>query len=265
MHLSNAQSARVIYPARGLIYDRNGEIMVYNQAAYDIMVTPRLLEPFDTTQLMPDLGISRESVAERLRGASSYSYRVPSVFMKQVSYENAALLQEKLLPVSGILCPDQDPEKIYQAHMLLMHWDMWVKWISRFLIMNLTISWEITLGYRVLKKHMSLICAGQKGKNVFLKDVHNQTIESFQGGRLDVPVEVGKNLTSTLDASLQEYGEKLMTPYVGSIVALEPATGEVLALVSAPTYPPDLLVGRNLGNSLENWPQTRSILCLTGP
>ncbi|MCK4746675.1 MAG: penicillin-binding protein 2, partial [Bacteroidales bacterium] len=89
---------------------------------------------------------------------------------------------------------------------------------------------------------------GEKGQNVFLKDVHNQTIESFQGGRLDRPVEVGNDLTTTLDAALQEYGEQLMKPYIGSIVALEPTTGEVLALVSAPTYPPDLLVGRNLSS-----------------
>ena len=80
--LSNAQSVKVIYPARGLIYDRNGEIMVYNQAAYDIMVTPRLLEPFDTTELCRILEITRVSVKERLQSARSYSYRVPSVFMK---------------------------------------------------------------------------------------------------------------------------------------------------------------------------------------
>ncbi len=94
--LSNAQSVRVIYPARGLIYDRNGEILVYNKAAYDIMVTPRQLERFDTTQLCRLLDISRENLKERLAAARSYSYRVPSVFMKQVSYENAALFQEKL-------------------------------------------------------------------------------------------------------------------------------------------------------------------------
>ena len=94
---------------------------------------------------------------------------------------------------------------------------------------------------------MNPILRGQKGQNVFLKDVHNQTIESYQDGRLDRSVEVGKNLVSTLDAELQEYGELLMKPYVGSVVAIEPSTGEVLALVSAPSYPPDLLVGRNLG------------------
>jgi len=114
--LSNAQSVRVIYPARGLIYDRNGDIMVYNQAAYDIMVTPRLLEKFDTTQLSQILKISREGVNERLRSARSYSMWVPSVFMKQVNYENAALLQEKMYQYPGFLCADAYTEKIHQTN-----------------------------------------------------------------------------------------------------------------------------------------------------
>ena len=99
--LSNAQSVRVVYPARGLIYDRNGEIMVYNQAAYDIMVTPRLIESFDTTELCRILDLDREGVRQRLRQARDYSYRVPSVFMKQVDYERAALFQEKMFQYPG--------------------------------------------------------------------------------------------------------------------------------------------------------------------
>ena len=99
--LNNAQSIRIIYPARGLIYDRNGEIMVYNKAAYDIMVTPRLLSPFDTTELCEILHITPESIRERLKSAEDYSLRVPSVIMKQVSYENAALLQEKMYQFPG--------------------------------------------------------------------------------------------------------------------------------------------------------------------
>ena len=99
--LNNAQSIRVIYPARGLIHDRHGRIMVYNKAAYDIMVTPRLLMPFDTTELCEILQITPASVKERLQAAEDYSTRVPSVFMKQVSYEHAALLQEKMFQFPG--------------------------------------------------------------------------------------------------------------------------------------------------------------------
>ena len=244
--LSNAQSVRIIYPARGLIYDRNGEIMVYNEAAYDIMVTPRLLEPFDTTQLCRVLEITRESVADRLNAARSYSYRVPSIFMKQVSYENAALLQEKLFQYPGFYVQTRTLRKYTRP--IASHALGYVGEVDQNILDN-DKYYQLGdyIGVSGIEKAYEIYLRGQKGKNVFLKDVHNQTIESYQGGRLDVPVEVGRDLTSTLDASLQDYGEQLMEPYVGSVVALEPSTGEVLALVSAPTYPPGLLVGRNLG------------------
>jgi len=244
--LSNAQSIRIVYPARGLILDRNGEIMVYNQAAYDIMVTPRLLEPFDTTQLCRLLGISREGVDARLGAARDYSYRVPSIFMKQVDYETAALLQEKLFQYPGFYVQTRTLRKYTRP--VASHALGYVGEVDQ-KILDTEPYYQLGdyIGISGIEKAYESYLRGEKGQNVYLKDVHNQTIESYQGGRLDRPVEVGKNLTTTLDASLQEYGEKLMEPYIGSIVALEPATGEVLALVSAPTYPPDLLVGRNLG------------------
>ncbi len=245
--LSNAQSIRVIYPARGLIMDRNGEIMVYNQAAYDIMVTPRLLEPFDTTRLCSILGISRGNVLERLTAARNYSYLVPSIFMKQVNYEQAALLQERLFQYPGFYVQTRTLRKYSRP--VASHALGYVGEVDqRILDQDSYYQLGDYIGVSGIEKAYEPYLRGKKGKNVFLKDVHNQTIESFQGGRLDKTVEVGKDLTITLDAALQEYGEQLMKPYIGSVVALEPATGEVLALVSAPTYPPDLLVGRNLGS-----------------
>ncbi|MCK5137485.1 MAG: penicillin-binding protein 2 [Bacteroidales bacterium] len=243
--LSNAQSVRVIYPARGLVHDRNGEIMVYNQAAYDIMVTPRLLEPFDTTQLCRMLEITMESVKERLQSAKSYSYRVPSVFMKQVNYKNSALLQEKMFQYPGFYVQTRTLRKYTRS--IASHALGYVGEVDRQVLDN-DPYYQLGdyIGVSGIEKAYESYLRGQKGKNIFLKDVHNQTIEAYQGGRLDVQVEVGKNLQISLDATLQEYGEKLLAPYVGSIVALEPSTGEVLALVSAPSYSPDLLVGRNL-------------------
>lgn len=246
--LSNAQSARVIYPARGLIYDRTGKIMVYNKAAYDIMVTPRLLEPFDTTEMCQILNISREDALERLRSARSYSSRVPSVFMKQLSYENAALLQEKLFQFPGFYVQTRTLREYTRP--VASHALGYVGEVDQS-ILDKEAYYQLGdyIGVSGIEKAYEAFLRGQKGKNVFLKDVHNQTVESYQGGRLDVQVEVGKNLTTTLDMELQEYGEKLMAPYVGSVVALEPATGEVLALVSAPSYTPDLLVGRSLSRA----------------
>lgn len=244
--LSNAQSVRVIYPARGLMRDRNGEILVYNQAAYDIMVTPRLLEPFDTTELCSILEIDRESVIERLRAAADYSTRVPSIFVKQVDHERAALLQEKMFQYPGFYVQTRTLRKYSRP--IASHALGYVGEVDQ-AILDRDPYYQLGdyIGVSGIEKAYEEQLRGQKGQNVFLKDVHNQTIESYQGGRLDVQVEVGRDLTLTLDGDLQEYGELLMSPYVGSIVALEPSTGEVLALVSTPGYEPDLLVGRNLG------------------
>lgn len=243
--LSNAQSVRVVYPARGLIYDRNGEIMVYNQAAYDIMVTPRLMEPFDTTELCHILDLDHEGVRERLRQARNYSYRVPSVFMKQVDYERAALLQEKMFQYPGFYVQTRTLRQYSEP--VASHALGYVGEVDQQILDN-DPYYQLGdyIGVSGIEKAYEKYLRGEKGQNVFLKDVHNQTIESYQGGRLDRPVKVGKNLVTTLDAGLQEYGEKLMAPYVGSIVAIEPSSGEVLALVSAPSYSPELLVGRNL-------------------
>lgn len=244
--LSNAQSVRIIYPARGLIFDRNGEIMVYNQAAYDIMITPRQMKSFDTTEICLILNITRESLIERIQSAKSYSYRVPSVFMKQVSYENTALLQEKLFRYPGFYVQTRTLRKYTRpiaSHALGYVGEVDQRTLDQYPYYQL----GDYIGVSGIEKAYEPYLRGEKGKNVFLKDVHNQTIESYQDGKLDRTVEVGKNLVITLDAQLQEYGEQLMKPYVGSVVALEPATGEVLALVSTPSYQPNLLVGRNLG------------------
>jgi penicillin-binding protein 2 len=244
--LNNAQSVRTIYPARGLIHDRYGKIMVYNKAAYDIMVTPRLLMPFDTTEFCEILKITRESLLERLKAAEDYSMRVPSVLLKQVSYEYAALLQEKMFQFPGFYVQTRTLREYSDS--IASHALGYVGEVDQE-ILDRDAYYQLGdyIGVSGVEKAYEEYLRGRKGKNIFLKDVHNQTIESYQGGRLDEAVEVGKNLTSTLDMELQAYGEKLMSPYLGSVVAIEPSTGEVLSLVSAPSYSPDLLVGRNLG------------------
>jgi len=248
--LNNAQSVRVIYPARGLILDRNGEIMVYNKAAYDIMVTPRLLEAFDTTQLCSFLDMSKESLMERLQAARDYSYRVPSVFMKQVDFQRAALLQERLFQYPGFYVQTRTLREYTRP--IASHALGYVGEVDQ-KILESDPYYRLGdyIGVSGIEKAYENYLRGEKGQNVFLKDAHNQTIESYEGGKLDRQADVGMNLTSTLDAELQAYGEALMAPYIGSVVALEPRTGEVLALVSAPTYPPDLLVGRTLGSSFQ--------------
>jgi len=175
--LSNAQSVRVIYPARGLIYDRHGKIMVYNKAAYDIMVTPRLLEPFDTTEICQILDISREDAIGRLRSARSYSNRVPSVFMKQVSYEIAALLQEKLFQFPGFYVQTRTLREY--ASPIASHALGYVGEVNQSILDN-DPYYQLGdyIGVSGIEKAYEPYLRGQKGQNVFLKDVHNQTIES---------------------------------------------------------------------------------------
>ena len=205
--LNNAQSIRVIYPARGLIYDRYGEIMVYNKAAYDIMVTPRLLIPFDTTELCAILKITRESAIERLNSAKAYSRRVPSVFVKQVSYENAALFQEKMFQFPGFYVQTRTLREYTDS--IASHALGYVSEVDQGILDN-DPYYQLGdyIGVSGVEKAYEEYLRGTKGKNIFLKDVHNQTIESYQGGRLDETVEVGNNLTITLDSDLQEYADQ---------------------------------------------------------
>lgn len=244
--LKNSQGIKVTYPARGLIMDRKGRIMVHNKAAYDIMVTPRLMSAFDTTELCDILQMGKEDLVGGLKDARDYSLRVPSVLLKQVSYERAALLQEKLYQFPGLYVRTRTLREY--ARPVAAHALGYVGEVDQKILENDPYySLGDYIGVSGIEKAYEGYLRGAKGQQVFLKDVHNQAIASYQDGEYDVPVEVGKHITSTLDLDLQEYGERLMAPYTGSVVALEPATGEVLALVSAPGFAPDLLVGRNLG------------------
>ena len=238
-----------MYPARGLIYDRNNELVVSNQAAYDIMVTPFNVQEFDTTELSTILGITTESLQERLQRAKSYSYRASSVFMKQVSMDNAALFQEKMYKYPGFTLQTRMLRKY--ARPIASHILGYIGEVDKRKIE--TDDYYVMgdyIGVIGIEKSYEEFLRGEKGLKIYLKDVHNRIIGSFEEGKYDKPVKVGKNIMISLDADLQEYGEQLMQKFVGSIVAIEPATGEILTMVSSPTVDPNMLIGRNLGESI---------------
>jgi len=245
---NNSQSHLIIYPARGLIYDRNGELLVYNQAAYDIMVIPGDVRQMDTTEFCSTLDISSDEFNSFLKTARDYSTRVPSVFMKQVAYDKAAVLQEKLFKYPGFYVQTRTlrtyPRQI-AAHVLGYVGEVDKNVLDRDSYYQL----GDYIGVSGIEKSYEQQLRGTKGKKIFLKDVHNRIIGAYEEGQFDEPVIVGKNLTTTIDADLQEYGERLMKNFTGSIVAIEPSTGEVLALVSSPAFAPSMLVGRNLGEN----------------
>ncbi len=231
------------YPARGLIYDRNGKLLVFNQAAYDLMVIPGQVEEIDTAELCGILDISIQSFEERMKAARSYSRYAPSVFLKMVSSETYGRLQEILYRYPGFYVQTRTLRKYsypVAAHVLgyvgeaddqLISSDPYYHMGDYIGVSGIEASYEKEL-------------RGEKGLNILLVDVHNRIKGAYLDGRYDSLPVPGSDLVSTLDIDLQLYAEKLMKNKNGSVVALEPTTGEVLALVSKPDYDPSLMVGR---------------------
>lgn len=231
------------YPARGLIYDRNNELLVYNTAAYDLMVIPRQVQPFDTTEFCSILEITHEQLENSLLEAKTHSTFRPSIFLKQVSAETYATLQEKLFKYPGFYVQSRSlrayPRSI-GAHLLGYVGEVDDRIISNSPYYRM----GDYIGISGLERSYEAELRGKKGVNVYLVDVHNRIKGSYAEGRYDTVAVLGSNLKTTIDANLQEYGERLMQNKIGGIVAIEPKTGEILAMISSPTIDPNLLVGR---------------------
>lgn len=233
----------VQFPARGLVYDRNGELIVYNQAAYDLLVIPIQTSSFDTTRFNQILDITMDDFRSRMKAAVSYSRRAPSVFMKMISSETYGVLQEELYKFPGFYVQARTLRKYTRpvaAHLLGYVGEVDDKLIAK----DKYYKAGDYIGISGIEKSYEEQLRGRKGVNIFLVDVHNNIKGSYADGRYDTTSIPGTNLYSTIDLNLQEYGEQLMRNKTGSIVAIEPSTGEILALVSSPSYDPSLLVGR---------------------
>jgi penicillin-binding protein 2 len=231
------------YPARGLILDRNGKILVSNQAAYDIMVVPVQTSKLDTSEFCNTLGITIETFKERLKAAINYSRKAPSIFLKQVSAETYARFQEKMFMYPGFYVQARTLRKYTKpiaAHIL-----GYVSEVDDNIIKKEPYYKPGDyIGKSGIEEAYEKEIRGEKGIKIFLVDVYSRLKGSYEEGRRDSDAVQGKNIISSFDMDLQEYGEFLMQNKSGSIVAIEPKTGEVLALVSSPNYDPGLLVGR---------------------
>ncbi|MCB9013310.1 MAG: penicillin-binding protein 2 [Bacteroidales bacterium] len=248
---NNSKREVIQYPARGLMYDRNGTLLVSNQAAYDVMLTPGQLDAFDTISFIKILGISLADVRSGIKKAKEYSSFAPSVFMKQVSGEIASVLQEQLYKFPGFFVQTRTLRK-YPRN-IAAHLMGYVGEVDKNIIGNNPYyQMGDYIGISGVEKRYEEILRGVKGKKNYLVDVHSRITGSYQGGRFDVPAKIGKDITLTIDADLQEYGESLMKNFTGSIVAIEPSSGEMLCMVSTPSYPPDLLVGRGLSHNFNS-------------
>ncbi|MBP5189923.1 MAG: penicillin-binding protein 2 [Bacteroidales bacterium] len=236
------------YPARGLIYDRNGELLVYNEAVYDLMVIPKMVKNLDTNLFCRVVGISRDEFLSRMRKASKYSTYSASIFMKQISKNEYGAWQNHLYKFHGFYV-QQRTLRVYDkpiaAHVLGYVGEVDDGEIKE----DSYYKQGDYIGKSGLEKSYESVLRGIKGDRIMHVDVHNREIGPYMNGANDTMAVEGGNLYTTLDATLQEYAEGLMANKRGCIVAIEPSTGEVLALVSAPCYDPNLLVGRVRGEN----------------
>lgn len=236
------------YPSRGIIYDRNHKLLVYNKAAYDLLVTPKNLKSFDTTEFCKILRIEKNTLINGLNKAKQYSQYRPSVILKQISPEIYAGLQEQLFRYPGFFVQIRTlreyPQKI-AAHILGFVGEVNQKIIDN----NSYYSKGDYIGVSGLEKAYEKELRGHKGVNVYLVDVHNQIKGSYKNGKKDTSAILGNDLISTIDRNIQEYAEKLMQNKRGAVVAIEPRTGEILCCYSGPSYDPNLLVGRQRGSN----------------
>jgi len=247
---NNALVKHIIYPSRGLIYDRNGELLVFNQPIYEITMTMREMgKDWDTTAFCRCLDISREEFDERLveikdrRKNRGYSRWTPQVFMSQLKKEDIATLQEELFLFPGVDIQKRtlrDYTYKAAAHVLGSVGEVSQNDIDRD---DYYIRGDYS-GRDGLERTYEKQLRGEKGIEVLMRDVKGRIQGSYQDGELDRTAKAGTDLYTTLDIRLQMLAEELLAGKIGSAVAIEPKTGEILALVSNPGWNPKVLVGK---------------------
>ena len=243
MSENNAVLESPVYPERGFIYDRNGEILVANQIAYDLMVIPENTNKFDTLELSELINIPIKDFKLNFSKAIKFSNKIPSIILSEISKKEHAYIQEKLWKYKGFYLQKKSIRKYYHdigANFLGYISEVNDSDIDRD---NYYQTGEL-IGRQGIEKYYENILRGEKGKSFFQKDRFNRIIGSYQKGRFDVAPKTASNISLTIDLDLQKYGESLFKNKRGGIVAIEPNTGEILTLVTAPSYDPNILLGR---------------------
>ncbi|MCT4631010.1 penicillin-binding protein 2 [Winogradskyella sp.] len=235
------------YPKRGYVYDRNGRLLVANQPSYDVMVIPREVEPMDSLKLKEFcdlLKITKEDYDKKLKRAKTYSPRLPSPFVPQLSKNDYAVLQEKMRKYEGFYIQKRSLRAYQTTIGANVLGD--IGEVNRSIIKKQPYyKLGDLIGKQGIEKTYEKTLRGVKGIKFVQKDRFNKDLGPFKEGKLDTLPVPGKDITITIDSKLQAYGELLMTNKRGGIVAIEPSSGEILAMVSGPSYNPNLLVGRN--------------------
>jgi len=240
------------YPYRGLIYDRHGELLVYNSPIFDLMVTPVDVWGLDTMAFCQMLGIDRATFNKRMRAAKKFSSIRASVFEKQISNEQYAAMADQMVKYPGFAVQARTVRN-YTYPSLANSLGYIGEINQRQLDADTTSYYQQGdyIGISGLEGQYEDSLRGKVGMSYRIRDSRGVDRGSYSNGQLDVPSEPGQALISTIDIDLQRYAEKLLAGKVGSVVAIEPATGEVLSIVSAPSYDPVMLSGRSFGSNFE--------------
>lgn len=242
---NNVLRNEVQHPQRGEVYDRNGELMVRSVPSYDLMAIPRDVKEFDTVVLARLVGVTPEKLKKELDKASAFSRRRPSVIVKQMPLESKLLFDE------GNYSGFYTVYRTMRSYPRKMAGNL-LGYISE--VDEAQIERDDYyqkgdyIGMSGIERTYEEVLRGEKGMKVSVVDVHGMPKGSYMNGGADYRAVPGTAINTALDAGLQELGEQLMAGKVGSIIAIEPSTGEILVMVSSPGYDPDELVGRERGN-----------------
>ncbi|MBQ9885032.1 MAG: penicillin-binding protein 2 [Bacteroidales bacterium] len=251
---SNAFLHSMQYPARGAIYDRNGELVVFDEPSYDINFIPNEVTELDTLDFCNALNITKEQFLKRMeevkdrRKNPGYSKYTQQVFMTQLSQEETGVFQEKLFKFPGFTILRRSVRKYNYhsaAHLLGNVAEVSPKDMEED---DYYMRGDL-IGKQGVERSYEKYLRGQKGEEILLRDAHGRIQGHYQDGEFDSPAIPGKNLKLSIDMNLQMLGERLMQGKIGAIVAIEPSTGEVLCMVSAPSFDPQLLIGRQRGQN----------------
>jgi len=239
----NAVIENSIYPERGYIYDRNLKLLVSNQPVYDLMAIPENITSFDTLELSKLLGVSKAELTEKIKSARTFSVKLPSIILGKISRERNAVVQEKIWKYPGFFL-QKNSVRDYPVPIA----SNLLGYVSEVNKNDMKKDNYYRLGELIgrqgIEKYYERFLRGKKGKKFYQKDRFNRIIGSYEGGKYDVTTEGAQNLILTIDKQLQQYGEELFKNKRGGIVAIEPKSGDVLSLVTAPSYDPNILVGR---------------------
>lgn len=239
------------FPERGYIYDRNKKLIIYNEPYYDLMIIPKDIKISDSLLISKEINLSSRDFLNRLNMAKKYSAVKPSILISGITKNEYASIQEKLWKFSGLFIQKKSKRKYnFQTASNLFGY---ISEVNTYEIDNNPYyrAGEM-IGRQGLEKSYEKILRGKKGVKYFQKDKFNRIISKYKNGIYDSLMIPAKNIDVTLDIELQVYGDSLMKNKFGSIIAIEPKSGEILALVNSPGYDPSLLVGRDRSVNYNN-------------